>query len=78
VKCVLRKHDEVDRAHAAFGLADHRDDLVRLRGDVGARRDLGQLQLHQADDDAVRGFVEPTQTIHCACSFNSDRGLSRR
>ena len=44
----------------ARALADHVDDAARLRREVGRRRDDRQLQLHEADDDAVGRLVQAT------------------
>jgi hypothetical protein len=62
-KCVFGEHHKVDRACAALGLANHGDHPGRLCRDMGAGCDRGQLQLHQADDDAIRRFVEPAQAV---------------
>ena len=56
VQRIFGEHDEVHRRHVAPRLADHRDDALRLRAQIVGRRDDRQLQLHDADDDAVRAI----------------------
>jgi aromatic ring-cleaving dioxygenase len=58
VQRVFREHHEVHGRHVAPRLCHHGDDGFRLSGEVGGRRDHRQLQLHQADDDAVGRLVE--------------------
>ena len=55
----------------AARLADHRDDPVGLRRELRRRLDDRQLQLHQADDDAVRRFVETSETAHARCFLDA-------
>ena len=56
VQRVFRKHHQIHRAEIAPRLADHGDDFLGLRGEVGPGDHIRQLQLHQPDDDAVARF----------------------
>jgi hypothetical protein len=64
VQRVFGEDHEVHRAEIAPGLGDHGDDLVGLRGKIGPRGNPWQLQLHEADDDAVFALVETAETVH--------------
>ena len=57
----------------AARLADHRADALGLRRELRRRLDDRQLQLHQADDDAVRRLVETTESAHASDSSYFDR-----
>ena len=61
---IFGEDDEIHRRHVAARLADRRHDLLRLRGKIRGRDDDGQLQLHDADNDAVRRFVETAESVH--------------
>ncbi len=77
---VFGEDDEIHRSHVAPRLADHVDDALRLPREVVLGDDDGQLELHEADDDAVRGFVESAQSVHHTCSYFtmlSSPGMSR-
>ncbi len=67
---IFGEDDEVHCRHVAARLADRRHDLLRLRGKVRGRGDDGQLQLHDADNDAVRRLVETAEAVH-RCSSRS-------
>ena len=43
-----------------------------LRRELRRRLDHRQLQLHQADDDAVRRLVETAETAHAPASYFTD------
>src|SRR5207247_10282537 len=50
-------------------LADHGHDTLSLARQIGLGRDHGQLQLNEADDDTVRGFVEAAKSVHALLPF---------
>ncbi len=64
VQRVFGKDDEVHGGQIAPCLADELDDTLRLRREVGLRDHVRQLQLHEADDDAVRSLVQSAQSVH--------------
>ena len=56
------------------------DDALGLRGQLRRRVDQRQLQLHEPDDDAVRRFVEASESAHARGSYlvdDSSPGLPR-
>ena len=55
---IFREHHEVERGHVAPGFRDHCHDALGLPGDVGTGFDGGQRQLHEPEDDTVRGWIE--------------------
>ena len=67
---IFGEDDEIHCRHVAARLAHRRHDLLRLRGEIRGRDDDRQLQLHDADDDAVRRFVETAESVHRS-SFRS-------
>ena len=67
---IFGEDDEIHRRHVAARLADRRHDLLRLRGEIRGRDDDRQLQLHDADNDAVRRLVETAESVHRS-SFRS-------
>ena len=74
---IFGEDDEIHRRHVAARLADRRHDLLRLRGEVRGGDDDGQLQLHDADNDAVRRFVETAESVHrCSCRSEVRRPLT--
>ena len=69
VQRVFGEYDQVHRPQIAARLADHRDDARSLRGEIVRRDDHGQLKLHEADDDAVLGFVQTAKPVHWESPF---------
>ena len=68
---VFREDDEVHAGIVAPRLGDQFDDPRGLPRQIGLRDGHGQLQLHEADHDAVRRFVEAParDTDSCATAI---------
>jgi hypothetical protein len=64
VQRIFREHHQIHRRQIAARFGDHRDDLLRLALKVSRRCDDGELKLDEADDHAVRRFVEAAQSVH--------------
>ena len=61
---IFGEDDEIHCRHVAARLAHRRHDLLRLRGEIRGGDDDRQLQLHDADNDAVWRFVETAEPVH--------------
>ena len=58
VQRVFGEDDEIQRRHAALGLADQPDDLLGLPGELGRGGDHWQLQLDEPDHHAIGRLVQ--------------------
>ncbi len=66
---VFGEHHKVHGRHVAPRLADHVDDPPGLARQVLGCCHYRKLKLDEADDDAVRGLVQSTETAHALTLF---------